>query len=346
MLSFFCVVYCFADELIIEPDQGRTPLLAEIQKADNIQVVMYGFTDPIFISSLINAHRSGKKISILLEPHPYKNENENNFAISELKSAQMNLSLPNSQFQLLHQKTFILDKRKAIIMTFNLTRSTFLRERNFALMTDNPNLVNEIENIFNSDNRQKTFPVHESNLIWSPDNSRKKILELIGRAHDDINIYAQSISDYQTIGALAKAARRGIKIKILTSNFSNTYKKMAYLKKSGVHIRFNKKLIIHAKVMIIDHKKAVIGSINLTRASFDKNRELSVITQDPKVIQLLDETFNKDWGRKHSYVKTKQAVPEDCFFCNAKKIHYVMVSIKKFLLTLSLSSINGGKGTS
>ena len=58
--------------------------------------------------------------------------------------------------------------------------------------------------------------------------------------------------------------------------------------------------MIHAKVFIIDNEKAVIGSINLTRASLDDNRELAVITEDPTVLKQLIHTFDQDWKSENS----------------------------------------------
>lgn len=67
------------------------------------------------------------------------------------------------------------------------------------------------------------------------------------------------------------------------------------MRKAGVDIHFSQKYLIHAKVIIADNKRAILGSINLTNASIDKNRELSVITQDPIVIRELSKTFDSDW---------------------------------------------------
>src|SRR5438445_5240498 len=89
ILFFFSTIFLsksFADELIIEPDAGRAPLLNAIQNAkSSIDLVMYGFTDEAFINALIQAKNTGKKISVLLESHPYKAEDENTRAIRQLR---------------------------------------------------------------------------------------------------------------------------------------------------------------------------------------------------------------------------------------------------------------------
>lgn len=296
-LSFIFVTLSFADRLIVEPDAGRDPLLTEIKKAkSSVDLVMYGFTDGALLNALIEAKKSGKNVQVLLEPTPYKAEGENAFAIKRLQSAHVNLQWPSDKFKLTHQKTFLIDKHSAIVMTFNLTHSTFKNERNFALILDNPVMVNEINQIFMADWQHKHIDVNNPNLIWSPNNSRKKIIDFIRSANSDIKIYAQDLSDYQMIGALANAAREGKTVEILMRAPKNKRnKKLAYLRKAGVTIHFSKNYIIHAKVIIIDHKQAMLGSINLTQASINSNRELSVITKDPQVITTLTHTFEHDY---------------------------------------------------
>ncbi len=258
---------------------------------------MYGLTDKRLIDALIQAQHNGKKVRILLEHHPYKNEGENISSSNLLQDAHINLQWANPEFKLTHQKTLLLDQQDALVMTFNLTNSSFKKQRNFAVLITNPSTVQEIQTVFNSDWQHKNISVENPNLIWSPNNSREKLLDLIYHAKSAIKIYAQSLSDYKIIGALAKAARSGIKVQILTSsNNSTTHsKKFDYLTHAGVKIRFSKNYIIHAKVIMIDRQLAVVGSINLTKASIDDNRELAVITQDPKIIAELITTFNHDW---------------------------------------------------
>jgi cardiolipin synthase A/B len=287
-----------SEQLIIEPDAGRAPILAAINNAkSSVDLVMYGLTDETLINALLAAKESGKKVQVLLEPHPYKADDENNVAISHLNSAKINLYTPNPDFKLTHQKTFIIDNKKALVMTFNLTHSSFKNERNFALIIDDPAMVQEISRVFIADSQHKNIEVTQPNLLWSPNNSREKMLDFINAATSEIDIYAQGLSDYKIIGALAKAAKSGKKVKILlAANTNETHsKKFDYLRNASVMVHFCKHYIIHAKVIITDHNQAVLGSINFTKPSLNNNRELSVVTSNPQTIAALENTFNQDW---------------------------------------------------
>lgn len=299
LFLFFFSSSSFADTLIIEPDAGRSPLFNAIHDAkSSIDIVMYGFTDQELLNALIQAKNNGKNITILLEPTPYQSLNENTRVIRQLRAENINLVWPSKTFHLTHQKTFILDQATAIVMTFNLTRGSFNHERNFALVVTNPDEVQEIKKVFAADCLHKKISVSNANLVWSPDNASQKMLQLIQSAHSDIEIYAQNISDYQIIGALAKASHAGKHIKILLSVSPRKLhnRKFSFLKKAGVVIHNSQHYYIHAKVMIIDHQRALLGSINLTKPSLENNRELSVITDESDVVKQLVNVFDKDWS--------------------------------------------------
>jgi cardiolipin synthase len=298
VLLFFTSVGYAQDVLITEPDNGVTPLINAMTHANqSIDLVMYGFTDQQFAAELIAAKQHGKSVRVLIQQHPYMTDNENQAIISLLQNAGVPLVYADQNYKLTHQKTLIIDNNKALVMTFNFTHSTFKKERNFALLITDPDELQEIESVFDADWRHQAVTVHNANLIWSPDNSREKLLALVQQARDGIKLHAESITDYAMVGALASAARRGVKVEILTSNESKKAngKKFHYLETAGVLIRISKRLIIHAKVLLIDNNTAVIGSINMTKPSIDENRELAVISHDEKIYRQLEKTFDSDW---------------------------------------------------
>lgn len=310
LILLFISSHSFADQLIIEPDAGRTPLLNAIQQAtSSIDLVMYGFTDEAFTKALITAKNKGKNVHILLEPSPYKAENENSLVIRQLQAKNINLEWPDKTFKLTHQKTFIFDNKTAIVMTFNLTHGSFTHERNFALILTDPNEVREIKQVFDADVTHKNITVTDSHLLWSPNNSREKMLQFIQSAHSKIQIYAQDLTDYKMIGALANAARTGIKVQVLLSVSPEKFqsRKFSFLKKAGVIIHNSKNYYIHAKVIIVDNKRAVLGSINFTKPSLDDNRELSVMTEDHETLDQLSHAFSHDWQDTKTSSHTKNS---------------------------------------
>ncbi len=306
LLLLFVSCATWADQLIIEPDMGRKPIIDAIACAQqSVKLTMYGMTDKEILNAILQQKIRGKTIQVILEQSPYKTENENGNAIQALNANNIDWrgSIPN--MRLIHQKTLLIDGREAIVMTFNFTRSTFNKERNFALIIDDPARVQGINTVFSADWSQKPVVNANPDLIYSPDDSREKLSTLINHAKKSIKIYAQNISDYKIIGMLAKAARSGVDVQIISSEKMRE-RQADYLQRAGVIVHKNDQYIIHAKVFIIDDELAVLGSINLTKASLDSNRELSVITRDRSVIKALDDVFVKDWGDTTTLTLGKQ----------------------------------------
>ena len=74
----------------------------------------------------------------------------------------------------------------------------------------------------------------------------------------------------------------------------------AYLKKSGIHVRaLPKNRICHAKLLIVDHKIAIVGSHNLSVKSCHNNFELSCYVSDIDSVTYLSDTFNNLWHVSH-----------------------------------------------
>ena len=67
----------------------------------------------------------------------------------------------------------------------------------------------------------------------------------------------------------------------------------------GIKIHKLKHLKLHAKMLLADHARAIVGSINLAPGSFDSRRELAIEVQDEDVIERLYKTAHHDWENSH-----------------------------------------------
>lgn len=306
-LILFTTAIAYADQLIIEPDMGREPIINAIKNArQSIGLVMYGLTDEQILNALIQRKLNGMTVKVLLEEHPYKNESENTKTIAKLMSNHIDWQGSIPLIRLIHQKTLLIDGSKAIVMTFNFTHSSFKNERNFGLILEDPKQVKPIQDVFSADWNRIPIDYHSTDVIYSP-GSRGKILDLISRAKDGIKLYTQTITDYKITGALARAARKGVKVQIITSA-KISEGKANYLQRAGITVHHSNNLYIHANAFIIDNQLALVGSINLSRSSLEDNRELSAITYDKNVIKQLTTTFDKDWNTTESNTHLKQNI--------------------------------------
>jgi len=74
---------------------------------------------------------------------------------------------------------------------------------------------------------------------------------------------------------------------------------MRIMQDVGIKIHKLKHLKLHAKMLLADHSRAIVGSINLAPGSFDSRRELAIEVDDKDVVKRLSEIAHHDWKHSH-----------------------------------------------
>lgn len=290
-------------DLVVMPDAGAAWLLDRIAHArTRVLMKMYLLTDTRFIDALQTAQRNGAQVRVMLEPTPFGAIALAKKAFEQVKAAGLDVREANSEFRLTHEKSFVIDNT-AVILTANMTRSAFSRNREFAAIIDDPAHVNEIAKSFDADWNRTTFASVLPSLVWSPINSRSRIKALIASAQSSLTIYALSVADDDLITAIADDAKRGVKVRLIASPPSNTDGEdsdtvgLDKLQRAGAQVRLMTSPFIHAKIFVADERVAFSGSVNMSGASLDYNRELGILFDDASAITKLMQTFEKDWGK-------------------------------------------------
>ncbi len=138
--------------------------------------------------------------------------------------------------------------------------------------------------------------------MWSPDNSRERINRVIEKATGTLDVYAEIVVDDQQVDLLAQAAKRGVKVRLITSpssgeDTSSSAPGLDALQSGGVKVRLVSSPYTHAKAFVADGALAFVGSENISTASLDFNRELGVVLADRDAIQRISAAFERDWTK-------------------------------------------------
>jgi phosphatidylserine/phosphatidylglycerophosphate/cardiolipin synthase-like enzyme len=110
------------------------------------------------------------------------------------------------------------------------------------------------------------------------------------------------MNDPAVTGALAAAARRGVRVEITMTADPEWNEALGELAQAGARIRLyansNGVLYIHAKALVADagwrDERVLVGSQNFSVASLNYNRELGVITTNPGVVAVVGATLASD----------------------------------------------------
>jgi cardiolipin synthase A/B len=307
--------------LIVLPDDTAKPILDAINQATHaLNVRMFLFTEPTLIDAVIAAKRRSVKVRVMLNPARRSGETENKEARAALVAAGIDVRDSNPAFDLTHQKSMVVDNEIGFVESLNWEPKDLTETRDYAIITTRAHEVTEMIRCFDADWEHSEFVPHpESQLIWCPNNGRQRIAAFIDATKDTLWMQNERYQDMVIIERLVRAARRGVKVRVLARP-PHTLKAdkliegvggLRILQDVGVKIHTLKHLKLHAKMLLADSKRAIVGSINLAPGSFDARRELAIEVDDHHAVGRLEKTVKHDWDLSHELDLSDAALLKD-----------------------------------
>jgi cardiolipin synthase A/B len=287
--------------IFVEPDDGRAPILSELDAARRtITLQVYLLSDAEIKQALIRAAGRGVEVRVLLEEHPFGGAGLNPKSFDELAAGGVAVRWSNPVFTFSHVKTFVVDGEVAIVTNANMTTSAFTRNREFGAITTRPAEVAQAMAIFEADWNRSAEP-GTGPLVVSPTDSRPRLLGLIEGASHSIDIYAEVVRDREIVEALLAALERDVSVRLIMSADEGEEDRgddaRVELADAGAAVRFLNSPYIHAKIVLVDRVRAYLGSQNFTATSLDQNREIGVIFDEPAGIARIAQTFATDFSK-------------------------------------------------
>ncbi|MFH1095133.1 MAG: phospholipase D-like domain-containing protein [Candidatus Micrarchaeota archaeon] len=135
--------------------------------------------------------------------------------------------------------------------------------------------------------------------LFSP-GSGDEIRRLIHSSKKSIEIEIYVFTDETLVQELADAQKRGVDVRVILEarvNSASLDNIVAALRDGGVSVRWASPsfALTHAKTMIIDGEKVLVGSINFSKAAQGKNREAAAVIEGKPVADY-SAVFAKDWN--------------------------------------------------
>ncbi|MBI3534362.1 MAG: hypothetical protein HY072_02590 [Deltaproteobacteria bacterium] len=239
------------------------------------------------------------------------------------------LCKPGDKFCFQHGKIVISDNKVVMISTGNFDASNLCDtkdnpskcNRDFSYITDEKEIVSTLEAIFESD--LKSIPYDLSALLTAHNNQKLTVsplsltplVDFIKSAQESIQIENQYLKDPTINQALIDMAGKKVKVSVTVSSpcsiqrptkaekqaFSEIYTKFDA---AGIQSQiFNVSQLIndnpgymHAKVIIIDGKRAWMGSVNGSTTSLMHNREFGIFFEDHENVIKLQNVMQQDFA--------------------------------------------------
>jgi len=262
----------------------------------NLDLWTYEFTHKDFKTALKKLAENDMNIRIIVEDkkyQQYKNTLKN--LISEF-SWYSNIQLKSDKqmwTEYVHAKVNLIDSG-FIIQTANLTNSSFASNREYFFQSADSWVRKSLHTIFEKDRigTKLTMKDIQPNLVVCNINCRGVIEQLLNSAKQSIIIQTQYITD-DKLRIILKAKKQLPEFKLLVADTDDNDELIRYF--GNTYARKFKKYYNHTKMILIDHKTLLLGSMNLSATSLDKNREIWIIILDPTIIDEFTAQFYKDW---------------------------------------------------
>ena len=289
-------------EVVIQPEAGSDRLVQAIDGAEkSLRMKVYLVTEDNVVDALKRAAQRGVDTRVMIEPNPEGGGDTNRVAAAELAAAGVQVRDTPSAFRLSHEKSLVVDDRVAFIMTHNLTRSSFAKNREFEAISEDKAVVEEVAEVFDADWERREPDLSKALLVWSPINSRPRITALIDGARTTLDLYQASVLDDELNERLKAAVKRGVQVRLVMSPPSDSsdpdFPELNLLQAGGVQVRVLEEPYIHAKTLLADGKTAFVGSENFTKSSLELNRELGIVFDDAAAVNRLAGAFLQDWNQ-------------------------------------------------
>ncbi|HTU54151.1 MAG TPA: phospholipase D-like domain-containing protein [Acetobacteraceae bacterium] len=297
--------------VLVQPEDGPHPVIGLIAAARrSILIKQFSFDHPEILDAVIAAHRNGREVRVMLNPHRSSGDRANDATEAALRREGIAVAWTNPHFAVTHEKSALIDETHALIATFNLSEKYFSLTRDYGLVIEDPASIAEIRACFEADwNHVPFHPPAGSNLLWSTSNSREIMSAFIDSAHETLDIQHPKFVDATILDRIANARERGVKVRVLCGgrhgisewDVLDTFSALRILDRLAVRVHKQKNLRLHAKLLIADEKRALVGSMNIDRSAFDLRRELGLVVSDPTSVKRLRTVFADDWESSRHY---------------------------------------------
>jgi cardiolipin synthase len=286
--------------LIVQPGDSFFPIVDAIDSArSSVNITIFRMDDPVIERALLEAVSRGVRVRALIASHPRGWEKQNKKVLTNLTRAGVETQRPagDSKKRRYHYKILTIDRDRSLVLTFNPTRENLHYTRDYGAIVQDRAITAELRKLFDADWNNVAFrPDPLLPLAISPYDSRPKIIEFLKSAERSIDISDAKLRDSAVLALLREKASRGVRVRVLGSDPSYADRVPT------IHYRQITRFKMHAKCVVVDASKALIGSMNLRAVSLDRRREVGVFVDDPKALVQLEHVFDLDWNAKSSEV--------------------------------------------
>jgi polyphosphate kinase len=306
------------DYLVHTPYQSYSYLIKFLREAaldpkvTTIKITLYRLAkNSQIISSLINAAKNGKKVTVQIELQARFDE-ASNISYAELMQQEGIELIFGIKGLKVHSKICVIErierekiKRYGFISTGNFNESTAKLYTDLTLFTCHQQILKDVNKIFAF--FDVNYRIHRyKHLIVSPHYTRSKFNKLIDREIMNaklgrpayMNLKMNSLSDYPIIDKLYDASNAGVKIKLQVRGICSLIPGIKGMSENIEAISIVDNYLEHSRAYIFcnnDDPEVFISSADFMRRNLDGRVEVTCPIYDQDIKTAIIDTFDIGW---------------------------------------------------
>jgi len=263
-----------ADSVVTAVADRRAAIVNVIRRARReIHLSLFRCDDDEIFRELERATGRGVDVNVLVTPRAKGGAKKRKKLWNVLENTGASLRVYADPLVKYHAKYLVADDGPAVIATFNFTFKCFERTCDAFVLTHDPEVITGLRELIAADRDGRPMPANlTSRLIVGPERSRRQLTTLIGQAQSRIRVIDAKLSDPGLVRLLDARRRAGLAVEVFDS------KRLGALKS-------------HGKILLIDDRIAVVGSLALASVSLDSRREVAIIVQEPAAVAEVARLF-------------------------------------------------------
>lgn len=282
-------------------------------KVRTIKITIYRLAQISHVaSSLINAAKNGKYVTVSIELRARFDEEANINYAEQMQDAGVNMlfGVPGLK---VHSKMCVIEreedhklKRYGFISTGNFNESTAKFYTDFTLLTSNPKILKDINKVFNF--LEVNYIVNRyKHIIASPHYTKTKLFSLIDKEIENakngktayIKLKMNSISSYKMVDKLYEASRAGVKIQMIVRGLCCLVPGVEGMSENIEIISIVDKFLEHTRLYVFsnnDDPLVYISSADWMTRNIEHRVEVSCPIYDEDLKQELQDLFEICWN--------------------------------------------------
>jgi len=291
---------------------------------NTIKITIYRLAEISHVaSSLINAAKNGKKVTVSIELQARFDEQANIDYAEQMETEGVNLIF-GVQGLKVHSKMCVVErqqgkkmKRYGFISTGNFNESTAKIYTDYTLFTANQKILKDINKVF--DFFQTNYKIFRyKHIITSPHYTETSLKKLIDAEIENvklgkpayIKLKMNSISNYRMIDKLYEASNAGVQIQMIVRGICCLVPGVPGMSENIEAISIIDKFLEHTRLFVFcnDNKpKVYIASADWMTRNIENRVEVSCPIYNEDIKQELIDTFEICWSDN---VKARSLTPD------------------------------------